>query len=216
MKSDFEQFADLPDEAYAERLRQDDLSLSIAAHEGDQLASLVLLERYFAPVLNLVLAATGLMSVAEETAQAVLAGRLRHLSDHPPSSDDERWIVLLSRHAWRLLLELGMAAHKPARRIRISPSHWEADRLQLGDDVRPSPRRVAQRLRHHLWLSFSRLSLQQRFVLALTERHQVSLEELALVLDVDVGEARRRRDRAKLSLLRRLPGRLKGRWSGRT
>lgn len=197
-------------------LRKDDRTLALAVHEGDSLAAVALLQRYYDPIFNLVLAATGIAATAEEVTEAVIVGRLRHLAQRPPATDEPRWIVLLAAHAWKLLFELCPAGQWRTRRLRISPRHWDVERLQLADDARPSPQRAAQRLRHHFWQAFSRLSMQQRFILALVERHRVSADELGRVLAADEAEARRLRNRAKLALLNFFPGKAGRAWSRKT
>ena len=114
-ESDFDSLA--PANAYAQRLLQDDRTLALAVHEGDQAAAVALIDRYFDPIFNLVHSATGMAATAEETAQAVIIGRLRHLLQKPPARDEPRWIAALAASAWRLLLELGLPPERRARQI---------------------------------------------------------------------------------------------------
>ena len=175
----------------------------VRVYEDDSAAALALVERYTGPLFNLIHRTTGMAGVAVDVTREVLASAVGNLAERVPLAG-RRWIVRLAADAYRRLLAMDLKAEQPAHRVRISPRHWEPDRLDLSPDARPSPRRLAQKLRQRLWRAWSLLAMRERFVLALTEMAQISLGELAEVLDETVEVARIIRDQAKLSLMGRL------------
>jgi DNA-directed RNA polymerase specialized sigma24 family protein len=198
-----------------------DRELMVRYHDGDARAGLALLERYVGLLLNVALRATGLRSAAEEAARDVLAGSIGGLESGLPEScrpagapdaggPARRWIVDLARALYRQLAAQGFDPRLPARPLRISPRRWEAERLELSAEAKPSPRRAAQGLRRRLARAFSSLTMQQRFVIALAEWAQLAPAELAQVLGAAEPAARQVRDEAKLALLTRLAAKSQG------
>ena len=182
---------------------ESDRTLMIRAHDGDRLAALALLDRYAGPLWNLVYRATGLSALAADVVRATLSSAVRRVSERVPPAD-RRWIVALASDAYRRLLAADVKPDAPTHRFRISPRHWDAERLGIAAGARPSPRRAGQKLRQRLWRSYSRLSMRRRFVLVLSETGQVSPAELAEVLGESEARARLIRDGAKLALMERL------------
>jgi len=185
---------------------ESDRALMVRAHDGDRLAALALVDRYVGPVWNLVYRSTGLSALAADVVRATLSSAVRSLSDRVPPAD-RRWIVALAADAYGRLLSADVRPDAPTHRFRISPRHWDAERLGISAGARPSPRRAGQKLRQRLWRSYSRLSMRRRFVLALSETAPLSAAELAEVLGESEAQARLIRDGAKLALMERLADR---------
>ena len=185
---------------------ESDRTLMVRAHEGDPLAALALVDRYSGPLWNLVHRTMGLAGLAADVVRETLSSAVSGLAERVPPGD-RRWIVDLASDAYRRLLAADVKPEGLTHRVRISPRYWEAERLGVSAAARPSPRRAGQKLRQRLWRSYSRLSMRQRFVLALTETAQVSPAELAEVLGESEAVARTIRDGAKLALMEHLPDR---------
>ncbi len=194
--------------------RPSDRSLMVDLHEGNPEAALALIDRYAAALFNLAFRATGLAGLAEDVTSGVLASHLRDLAECVPRAD-QRWIVALAGDLYRRLLAMDLRPHEMTHRIRIPSRHWEAQRLEITSESRLGVRRAAQKLRQRLWQAYSRLSMRQRFVLALVELHGVSVGELAEVVGEPEAVARRIRDEAKLALMAELPRRRKDRRGSR-
>ena len=187
-----------------------DRSLMVDLHGGNPEAALALIDRYAAALFNLAFRATGLAGLAEDVTCGVLTSHLQLLSERVPRAH-ERWIVALAGDLYRRLLAMDLGPDEMTHRIRIPSRHWEAQRLEISSESRLGVRRAAQKLRQRLWQAYSRLSMRQRFVLALVELHAVSVGELAEVFGEPETLARRIRDEAKLALMAELPGRRKDR-----
>lgn len=183
-----------------------DHTLAVAAHEGDVAAQLALIERYTAPLFNLVHRTTGMNHVADEITRTVLAAAVAELDLRVPPAG-ERWMARLARDVWRQLLALDLRPDRPAQRVRIAPKHWDLDVLHLAEDTRPSPRRAGQKLRQRLWRAWSALTLRERFVLTLCDTARLTVDELAVALGESPSAARARRDEAKLALMAHLTAR---------
>jgi len=200
--------SETPDHPEERRLPtgESDRTLMVRAHEGDPLAALALVDRYSGPLWNLVHRTTGLAGLAADVVRETLSSAVRGLAERVPRGD-RRWIVDLASDAYRRLLAADVKPEGLTHRFRISPRYWEAERLAVSSHARPSPRRAGQKLRQRLWRSYSRLSMRQRFVLALTETAQVAPAELGEVLGEPEAVARTIRDGAKLALMEHLADR---------
>lgn len=187
-----------------------DRSLMVDLHEGNPEAALALIDRYAAALFNLAFRATGLAGLAEDVACGALTSHLRDLAERVPKAD-QRWIVALAGDLYRRLLAMDLGPDEMTHRVRIPSRHWESQRLGISSESRLGVHRAAQKLRQRLWQAYSRLSMRQRFVLALVELHGVSVGELAEVIGEPEAVARRIRDEAKLALMAELPRRRKDR-----
>lgn len=191
------------DKGFALPLDAPDRDLVVRAHEGDLVAALALIARYAEPLFNVVHRATGMTAVAEDVVRDTLSSAVGGLAERVPPGD-QRWIVALAAEAYRQLMATGLRPEQPAQRVRISPRHWDAGRLEIAAEARAGARRTAQKLRQRLWRAWSALCLEHRFVLALSETAATSVAELAEVLGRDEAAARVTRDQAKLALMSRL------------
>jgi DNA-directed RNA polymerase specialized sigma24 family protein len=213
-----------PSSAFESLAATSDNDLAVAAHEGSADAALALIDRYTPAVFNLVLRATGMTPLAEETTRDVLADEVRHLAERVPPPD-RRWIVTLAAQVYRRFLAMEFRPEQRTHRVRISPRLWRPERLESvaapthGETPSPIPattpaaipaptpgpavtaKPVTRKLRRRLAEAWSRLTMRQRFVLTLVELHKLSIAELAEVLGESEPVARRLRDDAKLALM---------------
>jgi DNA-directed RNA polymerase specialized sigma24 family protein len=212
--------------AAAGQAAESDRTLTLRAREGDAAAVLALVDRYAAPLYNLALRTTGDAAGSAEVVTEVLAARLQGLSEketeNKTRSDgstaltaskptvaqvqnlpqaEERWIVPLAGDLYRAILDAGFRPERRTAGLRISGRHWNAAGLRLADGEGRGGRRTAQRLRRRLAHAWSHLTMQQRFVLTLSETQSLSPAELARVLGQNETAAQKLRDEAKLALL---------------
>jgi RNA polymerase sigma-70 factor (ECF subfamily) len=168
-----------------------------AARQGDQEAFGRLVRRYEKRVLALTLRMCKNPADGEEAAQEAFLAAWQGLRFFRGESSFSTWLYRLASNACVDLLRRE-SRHKAA----AGPSLNDEDfNLDLADDT-PSPHALAERaeLRDQIEAGLSTLPPDYRQVLVLREMHQLSYDEIAQTLDLDLGTVKSRISRGRKQL----------------
>ena len=168
------------------------------ARKGDQEAFEALLHRYEKRVLALTRRMCGNPEDGAEAAQEAFLAAWQGLPFFRGDSSFSTWLYRLASNACVDLLR-----REGRHRAAAGPSlNDEELNLDVPDSALPSPQEEAERqeLRAQIESGLHALSPDHRDVLVLREMHQLSYDEIAQTLDVDVGTVKSRINRGRKQL----------------
>ena len=168
-----------------------------AARQGDQSAFEQLVKLYEKRVLALTTRMCKNPADAEEAAQEAFLSAWQGLPFFRGDASFSTWLYRLASNACVDLLR-----REGRRQNAAGPSlNDEEARLEVPDTA-PSPQEQAERseLRQQIEAGLQALTPDHRQVLLLREMHQLSYDEIAQTLDVDVGTVKSRINRGRKQL----------------
>ena len=168
-----------------------------AARQGDQSAFEQLVRLYEKRVLALTTRMCKNPADAEEAAQEAFLSAWQGLPFFRGEASFSTWLYRLASNACVDLLR-----RERRRQSAAGPSlNDEEARLEVPDTA-PSPQEQAERseLRQQIEAGLQALTPDHRQVLILREMHQLSYDEIAQTLDVDVGTVKSRINRGRKQL----------------
>ena len=168
-----------------------------AARQGDQSAFEQLVRLYEKRVLALTTRMCKNPSDAEEAAQEAFLAAWQGLPFFRGEASFSTWLYRLASNACVDLLR-----REGRRQSAAGPSlNDEEVRLEVPDTA-PSPQEQAEQteLREQIEAGLQALTPDHRQVLILREMHQLSYDEIAQTLDVDVGTVKSRINRGRKQL----------------
>ena len=168
-----------------------------AARQGDQSAFEQLVKLYEKQVLALTTRMCKNPADAEEAAQEAFLSAWQGLPFFRGDASFSTWLYRLASNACVDLLR-----REGRRQSAAGPSlNDEEARVDVPDPA-PSPQEQAERseLRQQIEAGLQALTPDHRQVLILREMHQLSYDEIAQVLDVDVGTVKSRINRGRKQL----------------
>ena len=168
-----------------------------AARQGDMAAFESLVRLYEKRVFALTLRMCGDREDAAEAAQEAFLAAWQGLAFFRGDSSFSTWLYRLASNACVDLLR-----RESRRRAAAGPSLDDEElNLEVPDEM-PSPQDEAERreLREEIERGLAALSPEHREVLVLRELHQLSYDEIAETLDLDVGTVKSRISRGRKQL----------------
>ena len=168
-----------------------------AARQGDQSAFEQLVHLYEKRVLALTTRMCKNPADAEEAAQEAFLSAWQGLPFFRGDASFSTWLYRLASHACVDLLR------RERRRQSAAGPSLNDEEVQLEvPDTAPSPQEQAERseLRQQIEAGLQALTPDHRQVLLLREMHQLSYDEIAQTLDVDVGTVKSRINRGRKQL----------------
>ena len=168
-----------------------------AARGGDQEAFAQLVQLYEKRVYALTLRMCKNPADAEEAAQEAFLAAWQGLAFFRGESSFSTWLYRLASNACVDLLR------REGRRQSAAGPSLNDEEVQLEvPDTAPSPQEQAERseLRQQIEAGLQALTPDHRQVLLLREMHQLSYDEIAQTLDVDVGTVKSRINRGRKQL----------------
>lgn len=168
-----------------------------AARNGDQAAFGELVQQYQKRVFALAVRMCPTPELAEEAAQEAFLAAWQGLPFFRGDSAFATWLYRLTSNACVDLLR-----REGRHRSAAGPSlNDEESDLHLPDDA-PGPQEQAERreLREQIETALQALTPEHRQVLVLREMHQLSYDEIAQVLKLDVGTVKSRINRGRKQL----------------
>ena len=168
-----------------------------AARQGDQSAFEQLVRLYEKRVLALTTRMCKNPADAEEAAQEAFLSAWQGLPFFRGESSFSTWLYRLASNACVDLLR------REGRRQSAAGPSLNDEEVQLEvPDTAPSPQEQAERseLRQQIEAGLQALTPDHRQVLLLREMHQLSYDEIAQTLDVDVGTVKSRINRGRKQL----------------
>ena len=168
-----------------------------AARQGDQSAFEQLVKLYEKRVLALTTRMCKNPADAEEAAQEAFLSAWQGLPFFRGESSFSTWLYRLASNACVDLLR------REGRRQSAAGPSLNDEEVQLEvPDTAPSPQEQAERseLRQQIEAGLQALTPDHRQVLLLREMHQLSYDEIAQTLDVDVGTVKSRINRGRKQL----------------
>lgn len=168
-----------------------------AARRGDMEAFETLVQLYEKRVFALTLRMCGNAEDAAEAAQEAFLAAWQGLAFFRGDSSFSTWLYRLTSNACVDLLR-----RESRHRTAAGPSLDDADLNLDVPDSMPSPQEEAERqeLRREIEQGLASLSPEHREVLVLREIHQLSYDEIAETLDLDVGTVKSRISRGRKQL----------------
>ena len=174
-----------------------ELQLIDAARQGDQSAFAELVQLYEKRVFALTLRMCKNPDDAAEAAQEAFLAAWQGLAFFRGESSFSTWLYRLASNACVDLLR------KEGRHRSAAGPSLDDEELNLDvADTLPTPHEEAERkeLRAQIEEGLAALSPEHRQVLVLREMHQLSYDEIAETLDVDIGTVKSRINRARKQL----------------
>ena len=168
-----------------------------AARQGDQSAFEQLVKLYEKRVLALTTRMCKNPADAEEAAQEAFLSAWQGLPFFRRDASFSTWLYRLASNACVDLLR------REGRRQSAAGPSLNDEEVQLEvPDTAPSPQEQAERseLRQQIEAGLQALTPDHRQVLLLREMHQLSYDEIAQTLDVDVGTVKSRINRGRKQL----------------
>ena len=168
-----------------------------AARQGDQSAFEQLVKLYEKRVLALTTRMCKNPADAEEAAQEAFLSAWQGLPFFRGDASFSTWLYRLASNACVDLLR------REGRRQSAAGPSLNDEEVQLEvPDTAPSPQEQAERseLRQQIEAGLQALTPDHRQVLLLREMHQLSYDEIAQTLDVDVGTVKSRINRGRKQL----------------
>ena len=168
-----------------------------AARQGDQSAFEQLVRLYEKRVLALTTRMCKNPADAEEAAQEAFLSAWQGLPFFRGDASFSTWLYRLASNACVDLLR------REGRRQSAAGPSLNDEEVQLEvPDTAPSPQEQAERseLRQQIEAGLQALTPDHRQVLLLREMHQLSYDEIAQTLDVDVGTVKSRINRGRKQL----------------
>ena len=168
-----------------------------AARQGDQSAFEQLVRLYEKRVLALTTRMCKNPADAEEAAQEAFLSAWQGLPFFRGDASFSTWLYRLASNACVDLLR------REGRRQSAAGPSLNDEEVQLEvPDTAPSPQEQAERseLRQQIEAGLQALTPDHRQVLLLREMHQLSYDEIAQALDVDVGTVKSRINRGRKQL----------------
>ena len=167
------------------------------ARQGDEGAFAALVEQNQGRIYHLALRMTGNPDDAAELCQEAFLNAWKGLGKFQGESSFSTWLYRLTSNACVDLLR-----REGRHRGAAGPSlNDEESDLHLPDDA-PGPQEQAERreLREQIETALQALTPEHRQVLVLREMHQLSYDEIAQVLKLDVGTVKSRINRGRKRL----------------
>ena len=168
-----------------------------AARQGDMAAFESLVHLYEKRVFALTLRMCGNREDAAEAAQEAFLAAWQGLAFFRGDSSFSTWLYRLASNACVDLLR-----RESRHRTAAGPSLDDEELNLEVPDAMPSPQDEAERreLREEIERGLAALSPEHREVLVLRELHQLSYDEIAETLDLDVGTVKSRISRGRKQL----------------
>ena len=168
-----------------------------AARQGDMAAFESLVHLYEKRVFALTLRMCGNREDAAEAAQEAFLAAWQGLAFFRGDSSFSTWLYRLASNACVDLLR-----RESRHRTAAGPSLDDEELNLEVPDAMPSPQDEAERreLREEIERGLAALSPEHREVLVLRELHQLSYDEIAETLDLDVGTVKSRISRGRTQL----------------
>ena len=168
-----------------------------AARQGDQSAFEQLVRLYEKRVLALTTRMCKNPADAEEAAQEAFLSAWQGLPFFRGDASFSTWLYRLASNACVDLLR-----REGRRQSAVGPSLNDEEVQLEVPDTAPSPQEQAERaeLRQQIEAGLQALTPDHRQVLLLREMHQLSYDEIAQTLDVDVGTVKSRINRGRKQL----------------
>ena len=168
-----------------------------AAQQGDMEAFEALIHLYEKRVFALTLRMCGNPEDAAEAAQEAFLAAWQGLAFFRGDSSFSTWLYRLASNACVDLLRRE-SRHRTAAGLSLDDEELNLD----VPDAMPSPQDEAERreLREEIERGLAALSPEHREVLVLREIHQLSYDEIAETLDLDVGTVKSRISRGRKQL----------------
>lgn len=158
---------------------------------GDQQAMLALVDRFRGQVFGLCLRMLGQRQDAEDAAQETFVRVLKNLHRWDPGRDFEPWLLAIAGNRCRTAL----ATRKRRPTGEVLPE-------QVADN-RPD-QQSAQHLAEEVSLALETVREDYREAFVLFHEHQLSYEQIALVMEVPLGTVKTWVHRARRGLIDRL------------
>ena len=168
-----------------------------SARNGDEAAFGELVQKYQKRVYALTVRMCPTPELAEEAAQEAFLAAWQGLPNFRGEASFSTWLYRLTSNACVDLLR-----REGRHRSAAGPSlNDEESDLHLPDDA-PGPQEQAERreLREQIETALQALTPEHRQVLVLREMHQLSYDEIAQVLKLDVGTVKSRINRGRKQL----------------
>lgn len=164
-----------------------------AARRGDDAAFEELVRRYEKKVYALSLHLCGNSEDAQEAAQEAFLSAWQGLKFFRGEASFSTWLYRLTSNA-----AIDLLRRRKAPALSLEDEEAPIDLPDPG----PTPEEAAERreLREEIEAGLSALSVEHRQVLVLREMHQLSYEEIAGVLELDVGTVKSRISRGRKKL----------------
>ena len=168
-----------------------------AARKGDQDAFAALVHQYEKRVYALAIRMCGNPDDAAEAAQEAFLSAWQGLPFFRGDASFSTWLYRLTANACVDLLR-----REGRHRSAAGPSLNDEELNLDVPDAAPTPQEAAERraLREEIEAGLSALSPEHRQVLVLREMHQLSYEEIASVLQLDLGTVKSRISRGRKQL----------------
>ncbi len=179
-----------------ERIREESQWVE-AARRGDEAAFEALVRRYERPVLALTRRLCGDPDDAEEAAQEAFLAAWQGLPFFRGDAAFSTWLYRLASNA-----SVDLLRREGRHRAAAGPSLDDEEVHVDVPSAAPGPQEAAERreLREQVAAGLERLNREQREVLVLRELHQLRYDEIAQVLDLDVGTVKSRINRGRKRL----------------
>ena len=164
-----------------------------AARRGDDAAFEELVRRYEKKVYALSLRLCGNSEDAQEAAQEAFLSAWQGLKFFRGEASFSTWLYRLTSNA-----AIDLLRRRKAPALSLEDEEAPIDLPDPG----PTPEEAAERreLREEIEAGLNALSVEHRQVLVLREMHQLSYEEIAGVLELDVGTVKSRISRGRKKL----------------
>lgn len=169
---------------------------------GDSQAFDMLIKRYEAKVYNMALRLTGNRHDAYDLAQEVFLKVYRYLAQFRSQSTFSTWLYRIVTNSF--YDEMRKKKRRPAVAVsldeRIETSDGEIRRELPSTDSGPEELSLQRELQHLVQQALSSLPEDYRVVLVLRDLEAYTYDEIATVLDLNLGTVKSRISRARLAL----------------
>jgi len=182
-----------------------EVALMLRVQRGDRDAFAELVARWQQPVWSFVLRSLGNESDAEDVAQAVFVQAWKAAGRYRPTARFSTWLFTIARNL--CLNELRRRARHPAESLEApAVSGEEHTRPQLPDTAQPQPGEalLLRELESRLAAALAALPETQRTALLLSQRDELSYEEISAVLGCSLNATKSLIFRARETLKHRL------------
>jgi len=148
---------------------------------------------------------------AEDTMQEVLSRSLKHLTKLEGPNALAAWLYTVTRNrCHRMRRSQPEADGKKLSLEELIPDDEELRRLLIGAESGPERDAIKAEQHHLLHEAVLRLPTALRLVLVLHDMEELTSEEIARILGLQIGTVRVRLHRARLAVRREMPRLLKG------
>lgn len=172
---------------------QSDGELARRVAAGDRAAAATLIERYERLVRSFLRKITGRIEVADDLAQETFVRLLQHADRYDPQYPMRTWLLTIARrlsinHGRRMDQQVMSTEYEGHRAAADSPAE-----LAAANDVQQVTRRM-------LDTALGQLSEAQREVMLLFHQQELSIEDVAQVMEIPVGTVKSHLHRARAAM----------------